>query len=473
MFQSTSFVARYAPAATAFSVERTMADVRYLTDSALNGRLSGSLDAERVAEWIAGEFEKLGLQPGGTDRTYFQPFADNYRDLTGTPTLTLRRADGQEIRAEYGRDFTRSVGQYDVGGAGKGEVVFVALKPGILWMPSDATSQLGLSAQEAARTDRVLLRLSEGSAEWLSYLGHSGLLTMSQHPLEGQRFELLAQSQRAVGEEKPSVLVNRSLVDRLLAASGHTVDELSAKLPLRPEDESIYLPTGWSAELTVPAEERRGVSVRNVVALWPGADVILDAELIVIAANYDGLGRLPDGMLYPGANDNASGVATMLETIRTLKERGFRPNRSILFVAWIGGERHRAVDYAYFLKAGFGFSEAYRIVAGLELEGVGAGPGSSAVIWHTARERLTEVVQRAARQVHTPLSTREQGLHTDGNLWPSPSASIPSATISWSGSDALAHTPQDTPDNLDSRKVGQVGRMVSLALMALASDPAY
>lgn len=450
-----------------------MDDVRHLTDDALNGRLSGSADAEKVAEWIAGEFESLGLQPGGAERTFFQPFAENYRDLIGTPTLILRCADGQEIHAEYGRDFTRSAGRYDVGGFGKGEVVFLALKPGMLWTPADAASQLRLNAQEAARTDRVLLRLSEESAEWLGYLGYSGLLTMSQHPLEEQRFQLLAQSQRAVGEERPSVLVSRPLTDRLLAASGHTVDKLSAKLPRRPKDESIYLPTGWSAELTIPAEERRGVTVRNVIALWPGADVVLDAELIVIAAHYDGLGRLAEGTLYPGANDNASGVAAMLETIRTLKEQGFRPNRSILFVAWIGGERHRAVDYAYFLKAGFGFSEAYQIVAGLELEGVGAGTGSSAVIWHTTRERLTEVVRRAARQVHTPLSTREQGLHADSALWPSPSTNIPSATISWSGSDALAHTPQDTPDNLDPAKLGQAGRMVSLALMTLANDPAY
>jgi Zn-dependent M28 family amino/carboxypeptidase len=226
-------------------------------------------------------------------------------------------------------------------------------------------------------------------------------------------------------------------------------------------------------ELSVPARAESGVEVQNVIGVWAGEDAALDAEAIVVAAYYDGLGRFPDGTLYPGANDNASGVAAMLEMVRTLKEQGFRPKRTIMFVAWIGGERHRMVDYPFYLKAHPYFADAYKIVAGLELEGVGAGTGSSAVIWNTTRERLTEVVQQAARRVRTPLTTREQGLHADRSLWPYASATVPSATISWSGSDDLAHTPQDTLAHLDPGKLGQVGRMVSLAVMVLANDPAY
>ena len=62
---------------------------------------------------------------------------------------------------------------------------------------------------------------------------------------------------------------------------------------------------------------------------------------------------------------------------------------------------------------------------------------------------------------------------SDVHLTAPSSAATTEATISWAGSDALAHTPQDTPDNLDPAKLGQVGRMAALALLALASDPAY
>jgi hypothetical protein len=48
--------------------------------------------------------------------------------------------------------------------------------------------------------------------------------------------------------------------------------------------------------------------------------------------------------------------------------------------------------------------------------------------------RLAEVVQRAARRVGTPLSTRGKGLHANAR-WSAPSATIPSLTLSWQGSD--------------------------------------
>jgi len=64
-------------------------------------------------------------------------------------------------------------------------------------------------------------------------------------------------------------------------------------------------------------------------------------------------------------------------------------------------------------------------------------------------------------------------LHADGRLFPAPSTKTPSVIVSWAGADDLAHMPSDTAEALDSTKLGQVGRMVSLALMVLSSDPAY
>jgi hypothetical protein len=268
------------------------------------------------------------------------------------------------------------------------------------------------------------------------------------------------------------VRIAEALADKLLAHLGHTTSALLKQWQTESRNETHWMPTGWSAELAVPTHQHEMLTVRNVIAVWPGEDVALDGEAIVIAAHYDGLGRLPDGTLYAGANDNASGVATLLEMIRTLKAQDFRPKRTLIFYAWCGGERHRAVDYAYALKAKTGL-DTLKIVAGLELEGVGAGTGSSALIWHATRERLVETVRQAARQTHTPLSTRGSGLHQDARLWPLPGGTVPSASISWSGSDTLAHLPEDTPERIAATKIAQVGKMMSLTVMVLASDPAY
>ena len=83
---------------------------------------------------------------------------------------------------------------------------------------------------------------------------------------------------------------------------------------------------------------------RNVLALLRGDDPALAGEVLIVGAHYDHLGRGPFGSLDPesdeihnGADDNASGVAAMLEAAELLSSR-FRTARSILFVAFTGEE---------------------------------------------------------------------------------------------------------------------------------------
>ena len=88
----------------------------------------------------------------------------------------------------------------------------------------------------------------------------------------------------------------------------------------------------------------QGGTGRNLIALLPGSDPRLRAEWVVIGAHYDHLGRggpssaAPDqqGQIHNGADDNASGVAAMLEAARTLVRT--RPARSVAFLAFTGEE---------------------------------------------------------------------------------------------------------------------------------------
>jgi len=80
----------------------------------------------------------------------------------------------------------------------------------------------------------------------------------------------------------------------------------------------------------------------NVVAGYPGTDPKLRDEYVVLTAHLDhlGVGRPVDGdQIYNGAMDNASGVATLLETARELPETRTRLRRSVLFVAVCGEEK--------------------------------------------------------------------------------------------------------------------------------------
>jgi hypothetical protein len=84
---------------------------------------------------------------------------------------------------------------------------------------------------------------------------------------------------------------------------------------------------------------------RNILAIVPGGDPKLAHEFVVVGAHYDHVGdgrkghaNGPIGRIYNGADDNASGVAALLETVEAISDSGVQPRRSILIAFWDGEE---------------------------------------------------------------------------------------------------------------------------------------
>src|SRR5207244_9617010 len=76
----------------------------------------------------------------------------------------------------------------------------------------------------------------------------------------------------------------------------------------------------------------------NVLALWPGSDPLLREETIILGAHHDHFG-VQAGLLFPGADDNASGTAVLLEIARVLATTGSRPKRSLRFLPFAAEEQ--------------------------------------------------------------------------------------------------------------------------------------
>jgi hypothetical protein len=108
-------------------------------------------------------------------------------------------------------------------------------------------------------------------------------------------------------------------------AAAHLVAEFRA-LRLEPLFEGGY-------EQPIPTDDPARDQGRNVGARLRGADPARRDEWIILSAHYDHLG-VRNGVLYPGADDNASGVAMMLEVARALVERGEGMARSVMFVGF-------------------------------------------------------------------------------------------------------------------------------------------
>ncbi len=138
----------------------------------------------------------------------------------------------------------------------------------------------------------------------------------------------------------PVVSITRKLAALLLRQQVTAVDSLE-KLMISVKKPASFDP-GTFLIATTDVIREKAVS-RNVVAMLKGSDPALAGEFVVIGAHYDHLGmggfgsgsRLPDTVaVHAGADDNASGVASLIELARSFAARPERAGRSMLFVAF-------------------------------------------------------------------------------------------------------------------------------------------
>jgi hypothetical protein len=157
------------------------------------------------------------------------------------------------------------------------------------------------------------------------------------------------------GAEKAALYIAKSLEESGLQP-GDTVNgdyyqefEIPEGVPI-----SGYKPelanAGPSPSIDLVLENRK---TSNVVGIIPGSDPMLSHEWVIIGAHYDHLGIVTDQsgvtQIYNGADDNASGVAGILEVARMFKDSGIKPLRSILFISFTG-EEFGAIGSSYYIQ---------------------------------------------------------------------------------------------------------------------------
>ena len=273
------------------------------------------------------------------------------------------------------------------------------------------------------------------------------------------------------------MFVTTAVADRLLASTGRSVAQLETAAASLKAGQVTLTPAGAQVRMAIEVELSSDLSEKyyHVVGFIPGqaAEQGLDAQVIMVTAYYDGLGVGPDGTLYPGANDNASGVAAMLELARALKQSPYRPNKTVVFVAWAGGERNESLSIFNVMAAKIGFSSLHT-EAVIEMQGVGGGRGQALALGQGSSFRLVQLFQDAASRLGVATTTRGRDPHF-GQPAPPGFGGRSALTIylSWDGSDAQADTPRDAPDAIELPKLEQAGRTVLLALHTLSREVNY
>jgi Zn-dependent M28 family amino/carboxypeptidase len=163
----------------------------------------------------------------------------------------------------------------------------------------------------------------------------------------------------------------------------------------------------------------------------------------------------------------------MLELARLLKESSYKPDKTILFVAWAGGERREGLSVVNIMNAKTGFN-LLTVEAVIELSGVGSGSGTSIALGEDSSYRLVKLYQSAASRYNVATTTRGRSPHYGHEARPGfGQRSALTLSVSWDGSDQDVHTPRDGPEIIDPQKLQEIGRSTYLTLLVLARETEY
>jgi Zn-dependent M28 family amino/carboxypeptidase len=357
------------------NAEKLRQHVTYLASDALNGRRTGSTGANDAAHYIAGEFSRLGLRPGAqkaaTPRKLSEAMSRYLQTFPYVAGVELGKGDALSITASNGApvnlragDGWMPLGFSSNGHIEKAEYVFVGY--GI------TAVELNYDSYGSGARDKIAIALAgtpDGDnphgqfaryddARWKAIAARNAgaralLLIAQEESFKDDRLSQLHYDNGSGDSGLPVAVISRETATRLFASSGDAKQTLSALTEAAKNSKSGVLTSATIVSLPLKGVTlavsidvtRQEVPAYNVVGILDGSDPTLKNETVVIGAHYDHLGRGGEGSLAPrsgeihhGADDNASGVAGVLELARVFSTQRPKPKRTILFVAFSGEE---------------------------------------------------------------------------------------------------------------------------------------
>ncbi len=329
--------------------------VSFLAADRMKGRETGSPEHREAAEYVARHFKDAGLKPGGTDG-YLQPVSFTSRRIVEEKSSLAIVRGSSVVPVVLGDEATFSM-RIDPAPRVEAPLVFAGYGLQVPESKHDDLAGLDLKG-------KVVLLLTGGpssipgpllahyqNTRW-SYLKQAGAIGVVsiQNPkgqdIPWERSKLarflpsMAIADPALDEtagQQLAVTVNPATAEKFFEGTGHTFKELLGLSNAGQVLPRFAVPASIRATVAVATES---LTSDNVVGILPGVDPVLKNEYVVVSAHIDhvGVGTMTGDAIYNGAMDNASGVATLIETAaaaaanKTLK-------RSIIFLAVTAEEK--------------------------------------------------------------------------------------------------------------------------------------
>ena len=225
----------------------------------------------------------------------------------------------------------------------------------------------------------------------------------------------------------------------------------------------------WQQDIGLP---KGNITLRNVIGILPGTNPQLAGQSLIIGAHYDHLGMgWPDvraahqGKIHHGADDNASGIAVMLELARQIVPK-WQPERTIIFVAFTGEEADLLGSKHYIRNTKNYPTE--KIIAMLNLDTVGRLENNPVTVFGTGTAReLVHVFRGASFVTGIPVNAVQDDFGSSDQA-AFIQAGVPAVQFFASAHEDY-HAPGDTVDKIDSAGLVKVAAILKEATEYLAN----
>ncbi|MGE0470295.1 MAG: M28 family peptidase [Nitrospira sp.] len=472
-------------ASESLSSDRMLADIRTLSGPSFNGRQSGTKDDLDSARWVAQEFLSAGLHlPRIRNGSLIIPLLTE-RDGAATgamatlvPTATMPSGSVLKIGKTNGltakQPGTDYLPIFDSPSADiHGRIVFVGY--GIVDPTRGIDDYAGVDVNNNivlflrgkpehyplhfSHADKVRLARERGA---LGYLTATGPILQPYEVRRGVTGSPSAfYGQLPLERAIPGAWISTALAQEILTTlKGELPDHLQAlqeRLNQSPSSQAVQSNQFASLQWKTVSEEGPLI---NVIGMIPGTG----PETVIVGAHRDHFGR-PGGILFPGADDNASGTAVILEVARALTKVEQRPSRTIFFISFSGEERDLLGSRLYTSRPIVPLDTTKAMI---NIDHAGAGNGRLTVgVTGFERDILLEAGKTAGVQDKVDL----YGFFPGGDHVPFKEAGVPTVTVVSGGVHPHFHQPTDTVETIDPEILHTVARYVLTVVWQQAYKP--
>ena len=479
-------LAAVALAATAtVDPNRYLNDIRFLASPELRGRGTGSPELEKAAAFLERHYRQLGIKPAG--KSYLQSFPVTTDAALGKSNRFQFTAEGHSTTLHFPDEFVPF--NFSETGPLAGSVVFVGY--GITAPEYHYDDYEGLDVKgkivlllrhEPQESDpksvfegKTFTQHAQFAAKATNAKIHgaAGVILVADranHPGAADELEKFGVTAGPTNARIPFVQVKESRVEKWFSDAGKSMEKIQGDIDKDLKPQSFAFPDAIRVDAHLDVQ-RVVKTVHNVAAFVPGES----DEYVIIGAHYDHLGLggqyslAPGqtGTIHPGADDNASGTAGVMELARTFSKQP-RQKRGLLFLNF-AGEEQGLLGSAYY--ADHPLLPLTKAVTMINLDMIGRMRDDKLYIGGSAsgsnlKTMLEKLVPASSLKVdYSGGASEGSSDHTSFT-----SHQVP-ALFFFSGLHGDYHKPSDTWDKIDAPAAAKLLAMVAEVAQALRDTP--